>query len=262
MSTAEDHKGLGNKAFATKDFDEAIKCYTEAIKLDSANHVYFSNRSASYAGKKDWENAVMDAKECIRLNPSFIKGYYRLATAQYEMGDFDAASSTIKQGLNVDPDNSQLMKQMRLVKAKKAQSKLATSTKGNTAILSETQNIPGGSSLSKEVIDLQNQFRSTVRDLNIVAANISKTEKSKRMNEITKSELENLPKDSDMKMYRGIGKMFMRSKREDIFEYLDTSIKDSSKQVTELSQKKEYLQRRMKSQQQNIIELTKSSSTE
>jgi len=35
---------LGNKAFAAQAYDEAISCYTEAIKLDSRNHIYFSNR--------------------------------------------------------------------------------------------------------------------------------------------------------------------------------------------------------------------------
>lgn len=35
---------LGNKAFAAQDYNEAIRCYTEAIKLDSHNHIYFSNR--------------------------------------------------------------------------------------------------------------------------------------------------------------------------------------------------------------------------
>ena len=35
---------LGNKAFAAKDYDEAIKHYTAAISIDSKNCVYFSNR--------------------------------------------------------------------------------------------------------------------------------------------------------------------------------------------------------------------------
>ena len=35
---------LGNKAFAAKDYDEAIKHYTAAIAIDSKNCVYFSNR--------------------------------------------------------------------------------------------------------------------------------------------------------------------------------------------------------------------------
>ena len=35
---------LGNKAFAAKEYDEAIKHYTHAISIDSKNCVYYSNR--------------------------------------------------------------------------------------------------------------------------------------------------------------------------------------------------------------------------
>jgi cytochrome c-type biogenesis protein CcmH/NrfG len=35
---------LGNEAFANKEFDDAIKHYSGAIKIDPKNHVYFSNR--------------------------------------------------------------------------------------------------------------------------------------------------------------------------------------------------------------------------
>ena len=63
--------------------------------------------SASHAGKRKWDEAINDAKECIKLNPSFVKGYYRLSSAQIEKNELDAAASTIKQGLNIEPDNSQ-----------------------------------------------------------------------------------------------------------------------------------------------------------
>merc|ERR1719232_1294059 len=90
---AEAKKELGNKAFASKDYDLASSYYSEAIEIDSTNHVYFSNRSACYASKKQWKASAEDAEECIRLNPSFVKGYYRLASAQIEMNELDEAQS-------------------------------------------------------------------------------------------------------------------------------------------------------------------------
>ena len=45
---AEAAKEKGNKLYADGKFAEAIAAYTEAIKYDSKNHVYFSNRSAAY----------------------------------------------------------------------------------------------------------------------------------------------------------------------------------------------------------------------
>jgi tetratricopeptide (TPR) repeat protein len=35
---------LGNKHFAAQEYEQAIQLYTEAIRLDDKNHVYYSNR--------------------------------------------------------------------------------------------------------------------------------------------------------------------------------------------------------------------------
>lgn len=40
----------GNASFSSGDFEEAIKFFTEAIDLDSSNHVLYSNRSAAKVG--------------------------------------------------------------------------------------------------------------------------------------------------------------------------------------------------------------------
>ena len=91
---AEAKKKLGNEAFVAKNFDEALKFYSEAIALDSNNAVYYSNRSACHASKGSWKESLADAKECITRDPKFIKGYYRLSVAQMELGLYDDAAST------------------------------------------------------------------------------------------------------------------------------------------------------------------------
>jgi stress-induced-phosphoprotein 1 len=59
-------KQKGNAAFAAKDWDSAIDLFGQAIALDPSNHVLFSNRSAAYAGKKDWDHALKDAEQvCV-----------------------------------------------------------------------------------------------------------------------------------------------------------------------------------------------------
>lgn len=223
----------------------------------------FFFHSASYAGKKKWELAAKDAKECIKLEPSFIKGYYRLSTAQVELGELDSAIATVKQGLNLDADNDQLSRLLRIAKAKKASAKKATTTtQASTSVGLGAMGSNVDSSLMKEIQDLQEQLRATAREFNIVNANIQKSEKEKKMNEITQSELEKLPNKTDSKMYRGVGKMFMLSSQNSIKDFLEESIQEDDKRVKDLSQKKVYLEKRMKSQQQNIIELTKSPSAE
>mmetsp|Transcript_14093 Transcript_14093/g.30114 ORF Transcript_14093/g.30114 Transcript_14093/m.30114 type:complete len:270 (-) Transcript_14093:82-891(-) len=264
---AEAKKELGNQAFAAKDYDEAIKHYTAAISLDSKNCVYYSNRSACYAGKKDWTTAAKDAKECIKANPSFIKGYYRLANAQSEQNEFDAALATIKQGLAIESDNPQLQKQMRQIKARRSSMRRAENSAN--AAPSSGAATPGGmpysnldSSISKEVNDLHQQLIATTKEYRMVKANIMKAQNGKKSNELTKMELEKLPQGTDAKMYRSVGKMFMLTSRSDIMTHLEESVEKEGKEETSLTAKLDYLERRMKSQQQNIQELTKSASSE
>lgn len=264
---AEAKKELGNKAFAAKEYDEAIKHYTAAIAIDSKNCVYFSNRSACYGGKKEWASAAKDAKECIKVNPSFIKGYYRLANAQSEQNEFEPALATVKQGLAIESDNPQLQKQLRQIKAKRSSMRRAENASANNAPSSAA--MPGGmpyrnldSSTSKEVMDLQQQLIATTKEFRMVKANIMKAQNGKRSNELTKMELEKLPQGTDAKMYRGVGKMFMLTGRSDIMSHLEESIDKEGKEEKDLTAKLDYLERRMKSQQQNIQELTKSASSE
>jgi len=49
---------LGNKAFTAQDYNEAVRCYSEAIKLDSYNHIYFSNRRYAIVNKRLYDTVL------------------------------------------------------------------------------------------------------------------------------------------------------------------------------------------------------------
>lgn len=55
------------------DFQEAIKYFSEAIKLDPSNHVLYSNRSAAYASLKNYNDALKDAEKTVELKPDWAK---------------------------------------------------------------------------------------------------------------------------------------------------------------------------------------------
>ena len=203
-------------------------------------------RSASYAGTKDWTKAVEDAKECIRLNPQFVKGYYRLATAQLEMEEYDLAQATIKQGLTLDANNNQLLKVLRAIKqARKA---------ATTAVYAPQKKLD--TAASRELYDLQVQHSQASREYNTVQANLNKTQREHKMNEITLQELEANP--SSGGYYKSVGKIFMKSTSDRVLDNLKSSMEEQKKKETDLKQKIEYLERRIKSQEQNMQELASS----
>ncbi len=157
---------------------------------------------------------------------------------------------------------------MRQIKAKRSSMKRAENA-SNTPPITDTALLGGmmsyrnlDSSTSKEVMDLQQQLIATTKEYRMVKASIMKAQNGKRSNELTKGELEKLPQGSDSKMYRSVGKMFILASRGEIINHLDENIEREGKEEKDLSCKLEYLERRIKSQQQNIQELTKSATSE
>ena len=96
-------------------------------------------------------------------------------------------------------------------------------------------------------------YQKTAREYNTFQANLTKAQREEKMYTITQSELASNP---GVSYYRSIGKIFMKSPQEDITNHLSTNIEQQKKQQTDLSSKIEYLEKRLKSQQLNMQELT------
>lgn len=138
----------GNNFFKAKDYRNAIIKYSEAIEADPTDVTFFSNRrlitlslchslflsslysllhysthsnyfyflfyfSACYAALEDWENAAEDGKQCIIINRSFVKGYFRAGLAYQNMGNLEAALDVVKRGLGVESTNADLKRMSR-----------------------------------------------------------------------------------------------------------------------------------------------------
>lgn len=108
MASADELKALGNKAIAEKNFDEAIDKFSQAIALQPENHILYSNRSAAYASKKDWDNALKDAEKTTEIKPDWAKGWGRKGAALHGKGDLLGANDAYEAGLKHDPNNAQL----------------------------------------------------------------------------------------------------------------------------------------------------------
>ena len=64
---------LSNEACQNSDFERAIRLYTEALVLDPANHILYSNRSAAHIKLKQFEKALHDATKARELNAKWSK---------------------------------------------------------------------------------------------------------------------------------------------------------------------------------------------
>ena len=102
-SPADLAKGKGNTAFADKDYERAVECFTEAIALEPKNHVFLSNRSAAYLKMGAYNEAAADAQACIDMKPNWAKGYSRLASAHFFAQKYEESMMAYDEGLRVDP---------------------------------------------------------------------------------------------------------------------------------------------------------------
>ncbi|XP_014468444.1 PREDICTED: stress-induced-phosphoprotein 1 [Dinoponera quadriceps] len=112
-------KVRGNAALQEGKFDEAVKCYTEAIALDSNNHVLYSNRSAAYAKAEKYKQALEDAEKTVGLKPDWGKGYSRKGSALAYLGRYDESIAAYEKGLQLEPNNAQLGNGLSEVRAQR-----------------------------------------------------------------------------------------------------------------------------------------------
>lgn len=216
--------------------------------------------SACYGALGQWRIACDDAKECIRLNPIFVKGYYRLASAQLELEEYDLAMATIRQGMAIDNNNAQLTKLLRIIQQQKKvaqvkqQQLVQQSSQMPVTAVGEME-----SSAAQELQELQAQQRQTSIELGTVQATAIRAQKEYNIANLTREELErSVPEEA--RCFRSIGKMFARTTRGDMLAHLQDKMAVQSKLGNDLVQKADYLERQLKSQQQNIQELIGSSS--
>jgi tetratricopeptide (TPR) repeat protein len=91
-------------AYAKKgDFDRAITEYNEAIRLDPKNAGAFFSRGVAYAEKGDRDLAIADSSEAIRLNPERFAWVYCIrGTAKLKKND-SSGNADIAKARQLDP---------------------------------------------------------------------------------------------------------------------------------------------------------------
>uniref|UniRef100_A0ACD6A3N3 Uncharacterized protein n=1 Tax=Avena sativa TaxID=4498 RepID=A0ACD6A3N3_AVESA len=101
-------KSHGAKAVEGKNYSNASKFYTEAIKLDPADAVLYSNRSLCRLKCGEAHDALLDANACVNLRPEWHKGYYRKGAALMSLVEYKEASDAFLAGLKLDPGNKDM----------------------------------------------------------------------------------------------------------------------------------------------------------
>jgi tetratricopeptide (TPR) repeat protein len=116
---------------AKKEYAQAIADYSEAIKYEPDYPHAFNKRGQAHLVNADFDNAVEDFKELIRLNKKYSQdntmaekyladAHMKRGMAYYEKGDYARAIPDFEEFLKFAPDNSTARELLETAKAEKA----------------------------------------------------------------------------------------------------------------------------------------------
>ena len=114
--SAELEKTKGNEALKSGDYKEALAYYNKAISLDPKKAIYFGNRAFVRLKMKDYKKAIKDSSESVKIDSTYIKGYYRRAKANEFLRNFLNVGMDYLQILKLDPKNKIASEELEKVK--------------------------------------------------------------------------------------------------------------------------------------------------
>ena len=86
-----------------KDFERAIADHDQAIKLDPKNSLAFNNRGNAHGDKREFDRAIADYDQAIKLNPKYAAAYYNRGLAKQKKGDMAGGEADISQAKLLQP---------------------------------------------------------------------------------------------------------------------------------------------------------------
>jgi lipoprotein NlpI len=96
---------LGGDYRVKGEYDRAIENYTEAIRLDPSYATAFVGRGNSYYDKKDFDRAIQDYTEAIKLKPNAAV-FNNRGNAYRAREDSERAFQDYNEAIHLDPNNA------------------------------------------------------------------------------------------------------------------------------------------------------------
>ncbi|EXJ64293.1 hypothetical protein A1O7_00629 [Cladophialophora yegresii CBS 114405] len=117
MKKLDRARTAANDMFKRGKYSDAVAAYTEAITIDPTNKVtnakLLGNRAMARIKIKEYDEAVADCDQALKLDPSYMKARRTRAKATGESGDWEQAVKDLKALAEENASDAELAKELR-----------------------------------------------------------------------------------------------------------------------------------------------------
>jgi tetratricopeptide (TPR) repeat protein len=99
------YNNRGQAFLERRDFDRALRDHAEAIRLDPTSDIAFSGRGNAYASKGEYQLSIEDHDEAVRLAPQNPAAYYNRGVVHFLYRSYADSVLDFKRAVILDPDN-------------------------------------------------------------------------------------------------------------------------------------------------------------
>lgn len=99
----------GSAYLSKKNYDRALADFNQAIKIQPDRALAYFNRASIYFSKENYDHTIADCSQVIKLQPDFALAYMKRGSAYAFKGDHDLAITDFNQAIKIQPNSDTYM---------------------------------------------------------------------------------------------------------------------------------------------------------